>query len=280
MKNIIIFGGGFLGNYLGQFLKAKVITDRIHDIHDIEEALAKVNEKPEVIINCIGKTGRPNVDWCEKNREETFHANVIVPFLLAEYCRDNGIKFFHVSSGCIYQGDKDGSGWTEEDAPNFEGSYYSYTKALAEHMLSNYDFVTILRMRMPIGHAPNGRELIGKLLKYEKVLVEPNSVTVIDDFMHALEFLIRKNATGIFNVCNPEPITHKEILDIYEEVKQEKLNKIFINKDELVTDAPRSNCILNMDKIQNLRSNDEWGGLRPTKLAVRIAIENYVKNGG
>ena len=33
--------------------------------------------KPTHVLNCAGVTGRPNVDWCEDNKEATIRSNVI-----------------------------------------------------------------------------------------------------------------------------------------------------------------------------------------------------------
>src|SRR5579885_1102140 len=60
--------------------------------------------KPSVLINCIGKTGRPNVDWCESNREITAATNTALPILLAESCAKKGVHLIHIGSGCIYFG--------------------------------------------------------------------------------------------------------------------------------------------------------------------------------
>ena len=35
------------------------------------------------VINCAGKTGRPNVDWCEDHRPETVMSNVVGTITLA-----------------------------------------------------------------------------------------------------------------------------------------------------------------------------------------------------
>lgn len=288
--NILVLGGGFLGMRVAEKFEAQLITDRINNEHDLYEVISNgVMEWPDVIINCIGKTGRPNVDWCESNKAETYVSNVHVPYILAEFCKKHNIKLVHISSGCIYQGDNGGKGFSESDAPNFTGSFYSFTKAMAEQLVSTNPDSLILRMRMPIASTPSDRELIGKLLRYQTVINTPNSVSVVDDFVAALKILVEGNAVGIYNVCNPEPVTHKQILDIYEELSGKQLGKTYINADELVTDAPRSNCVLNVDKIQavkptNLSLVDAGLGyvsvMRKTEVALRDVISEYIKNGG
>src|SRR3989344_2091165 len=114
-----------------QFLS--LFPDAITPHFDIADRTAVIAEldrvKPDIVINAAGKTGRPNVDWCEDHKEETLHANVTGAVVLLEECRKRGIYWVHMSSGCIYTGDNNGAGFSEEDAPNFDGSFYSRTKA-------------------------------------------------------------------------------------------------------------------------------------------------------
>jgi dTDP-4-dehydrorhamnose reductase len=37
--------------------------------------------KPDVVINAAGKTGKPNVDWCEDHKEETLRSNDTGPLV-------------------------------------------------------------------------------------------------------------------------------------------------------------------------------------------------------
>ena len=65
----------------------------------------------DAVINAAGYTGKPNVDACESNKEDTLHGNVLWPQILTDWCILNDIPLGHVSSGCIYQGRRsDGPG--------------------------------------------------------------------------------------------------------------------------------------------------------------------------
>lgn len=273
----VVFGKGFLGTRIAEALEIPLVEDRIENMADIYNAIETLGEFPEVIINCIGKTGRPNVDWCETNKPETYIANTHVPYLFAEFCKKSNIKLVHISSGCIYQGDNNGRGWSETDEPNFTGSFYSFTKAAAERILSAYDNVLTLRIRMPIDSDPNSRELLGKLLKYTKIISAPNSITVIDDFISVLKVLLERNSLGMYNVVNPQAITHEEILSMYEDEFKEKLNKIYISPEDLETLAPRSNCVLNTDKLQAELASHTVEVLKPTNSSLRETITKYVR---
>ncbi|MBI4140337.1 sugar nucleotide-binding protein [Candidatus Woesearchaeota archaeon] len=266
---VLIYGNGWLGKKFAAHFQAEISPHRIKDLASLEQDLQKY--KPDVVINCVAKTGAPNIDWCEDHKEETLFANVNVPILLAEACKRNNIFFVHLSSGCIYQGDNNGKGFSEEDTPNFFGSFYSKTKIMAEVGLKNYQAL-ILRLRMPIDSVPGERNFIDKIVRYSKVINVPNSMTCIDDLLFAAPKLIERRATGTYHITNPGAITHEEILQLYKEIVNPKHTYELITLEQLhlMTKAHRSNCILNTEKLQK-----EGIELRPIKQAVRNSLEVY-----
>ncbi|OGZ05837.1 MAG: hypothetical protein A2845_03465 [Candidatus Lloydbacteria bacterium RIFCSPHIGHO2_01_FULL_49_22] len=266
--NITVYGGGFLGKLIATELNATLDDRHISSQADLEGS----STIPDIIINAAGKTGRPNVDWCEDHKDETYAANVTLVKIFAEHAKKHHIKLVHLSSGCIYEGDNNGKGFSEDDAPNFAGSYYSYTKAEAERILKDYDNVLVVRPRMPITATPTPRNLLNKLLGYQKVIVIPNSITVIEDLLPSLSGLIGAEATGTFNFVNPEPVTHKDILELYEKHSGKKLGKTYISAAELVVKAPRSNTILRADKLR-----DSGFPMRHTMESLDAIIKRYVE---
>src|SRR3989344_9520173 len=110
----LIFGKGYLGNKFLAVLKNSEITDT--DVANTDAVRKIMDErKPEVVINCAGRTGRPNIDWCEDHKAETLYSNVTGPLVLSKACLERGVFMVHLGSGCIYQGDYNGKGFSEED---------------------------------------------------------------------------------------------------------------------------------------------------------------------
>jgi 3,5-epimerase/4-reductase len=247
----LIFGNGYLGNKFIELLGNEAeICDT--DIGNVEEVRSALKEKtPEVVINCAGKTGRPNIDWCEDNKEETMYSNIVGPLVLAKVCSENNTFMIHIGSGCIYQGNNNGKGFTEEDVPDLKNipSFYSLTKFTSEYILKQFPILQC-RLRMPIDSKKNPRNFISKITNYEKVINEENSITVIDDLIKTIVKLIEKRKTGIYNVTNPGSITHKEILDKYTELVDKNFKYTLIETKNLKTRAGRSNCVLNTDKLK------------------------------
>ena len=246
----LIFGNGYLGQKFRDYFSNSVMSDVfIKNENDVLQEIKRF--QPDWVLNCAGITGRPNIDWCEDHKQETFKGNVLLPLMIAKACQRSSVKMLHLGSGCVYLGDNQGKGWKETDAPNFAGSFYSKTKALSEDMLKDYD-VLQLRLRMPIDNDINSeRNFVRKITRYKKIINVKNSMTVVDDLLKVAEILMSKNKTGIYNIVNSGPMSHKEILDLYKEIIDPNFAYEIISVEELhkITKAERSNCVLNNDKL-------------------------------
>src|SRR5262245_19035463 len=97
-ERVLIFGSqGFMGQ---QFLESYpgAIASRV-ELADREGVVRALEEyAPDVVVNCAGKTGRPNVDWCETHKAETIRANVTGALIVLEECLSRGIFLTHLSS--------------------------------------------------------------------------------------------------------------------------------------------------------------------------------------
>jgi dTDP-4-dehydrorhamnose reductase len=220
----VLFGAtGWLGGELLRLLRAQnqsvtCVTDRLENRERVAHALDVL--KPTHVLNVAGVTGRPNVDWCETHREETIRANVIGTLNLADLCSQRGIHMTNYSTGCIYEYDEahpegSGIGFLEQDPPNFHGSFYAHSKALAEDLIENYRGVLTLRIRMPLTDSPHPRNFITKITSYPRVVNVPNSMTVLDDLLPVSLVMAQRRISGVYNFTNPGVISHNEILDLY-----------------------------------------------------------------
>ncbi len=270
----LIFGKGYVANKFKDFLGGEVLISnvRLEDYSAVKKELEK--QQPAVVVNCAGKTGRPNVDWCEDHKTETLFSNVTAPLILARVCEESGLYMVHVGSGCVYEGYKDGDGYGENDAPNFFGSYYSRTKAWSEAMLKEFPILQ-LRLRMPFDSVPGERNFISKITKYAKVISIPNSISVMDDFLAAAKALMDKRATGVYNMTNPGTIEHREILEMYKEIVDPAFTYEIFSLEEMekITKAKRSNCGLSSKKLEA-----EGIKMRPVREAVRDSLIKYKEN--
>ncbi len=249
-NKILILGKGFIGQRLQDELQCEFSDKKIYSYKDAEEEIKKF--QTEILINCIGFTGKNNVDDCELDKDKSIFANVFVPVILAEAALRNNIRFIHISSGCIYHYDysKD-TPIDETKEPDFLELFYSRTKIYAEQVLKalfpKYP-ILIIRIRVPIDNRPHPRNLLTKLINYKKVIDIPNSVTYIPDFINALSHLIKINAKGIYNVVNKNPLIYSEVMEAYKKyVPDFKYEVIDFKKMNQV----RTNLILSTKKLEN-----------------------------
>ena len=276
MSKILIFGAGWLGYKFRDYLNAKISLVDITNKKSVENELDL--HKPEIVINTAGKTGRPNIDWCEEHKIETVNSNITGALVLLKACLDRGIYLVHLSSGCIFTGESPSkNGFTEDDAPN-PVSFYSWSKAKADEILEKFPTL-ILRIRMPIDKEPNPRNLITKLASYPMVIDVENSITIVDDLLLTTKEIINRRKTGIYNVVNPVPIKHREIMEMYKQIVNLNHGYTLISPEQLITKglakARRSNCILSIKKLEkegiNLQTSYE--GIKKCMIAYKEQLK-------
>lgn len=271
---ILVFGSkGFIGGkMLHAWPDAVGTAVRIDDKAAVTAELERV--KPDAVVNAAGRTGRPNVDWCETHQAETHRDNVIGALTLAEVCHEKGVYLLHLSSGCVFYGmSPDPRGWREEDHANPTATY-SRSKYAAELALTTYPNVGIARLRMPIDDEPGERNLIDKLANYKQVIDVANSVTVIPDLILACRQLIEKRGTGIFHTVNPGVMRHRDLMNLYREYVDPNHQTEWITEHELVNKGlaskTRSNNVMQSKRLQELGIE-----MRPIDVALRDTMIRY-----
>ncbi|KFZ00250.1 hypothetical protein V500_01119 [Pseudogymnoascus sp. VKM F-4518 (FW-2643)] len=257
----LIWGGaGWVAGHLKTLLESqgKTVTTTTVRMQNREAVIAELQRvKPTHVLNCAGCTGRPNVDWCEDNKEDTIRSNVIGTLNLADCCFLEKVHLTVFATGCIYTYDEKhpigGPGYLETDKANFDGSFYSETKAHVEEVMKTYPNVLILRLRMPVSDDLHSRNFVTKISKYERVVDIPNSNTLLHDLLPASILLAEHQETGIYNFTNPGAISHNEVLTLFKQyVRPDFTWKNFsLEEQAKVIKAGRSNCKLDTTKLIN-----------------------------
>ncbi|GAX29474.1 3,5-epimerase/4-reductase [Fistulifera solaris] len=261
MTKVLIYGGktGWIGGKMYTLCKEHGIEvynadSRIENREAVAAELDRI--QPSHVLMSAGITGRPNIDWCEDHRPETIRTNVIGTLNVADLCNERGIHCTVYATGCIYTYDAahplgSGIGFTEEDKPNFTGSFYSETKSYVEPLLKQYPTCMILRVRMPISDDLSSRSFVTKIAKYEKVVNIPNSMTVLTELLPASLKMAQKGLTGIYNFTNPGVISHNQVLDLYKKYIDPdfQYSNFTIEEQNEILKAPRSNNELDTTKL-------------------------------
>ncbi len=284
---ILLGGSGYVGQAYQRLLTGKGIAFRNLARRDLDYTRPEVltpflrETKAEFVINAAGYTGKPNVDACELHRADCLDGNAVLPGRIAQACAAAGVPWGHVSSGCIYTGARpDGSGFREDDAPNFcfrtnNCSFYSGTKALGEEVLAGTPEVYLWRLRIPFNEVDSPRNYLTKLMRYDTLLEAANSISQLDEFVAGTFACWEKRVPfGTYNVTNPGHVTTREVVEmITKNGVCTKNFKFFANEDEFMHTAaktPRSNCVMDSAKLASV-------GIQLTEVheAVRKALRAW-----
>lgn len=257
---VITIGNGFIASHLPYEIARYYLMPSFDDIAHFLDRY-----KPSVLINCIGKTGSPNIDWCETHRQETYLSNTVIPLLLAEQCEKRNIYMVQIASGCVFSQqsphlqlvgyDQESGkkkvidpGWQETD-PADPQSFYSHTKYAADLILGSLKNVVNLRIRMPVSELNHSRNLINKLKGYQQIIDIPNSMTFTSDLVKCIDWAITNRPSGIFHVANSPTLTAARIMREYQKYRPHQFQIISGEQLDQITAAKRSNCVLNTDKL-------------------------------
>jgi len=282
---------GYVGHAFQALLRAKSLPHRCISRAELDytrpEKLARAlkDDKVSFLINAAGYTGKPNVDACELHKEDCLLGNAVLPGLIAQACEEAKVPWGHVSSGCIYSGCRpDGTGFREEDEPNFSFrngpcSFYSGTKALGEEVLAGHPDLYVWRLRIPFDNIDNPRNYLTKLMRYSRLLSARNSISELHEFCAACLSCHELGAPfGTYNVTNPGFVTTEEVVEaIRRSGVCDKAFSFFDSEEEFMHTAaktPRSNCILDGTKLAA-------AGIHLTEVheAVERALRNWRRAG-
>lgn len=248
MKYLVYGSTGWIGKQFIERIDDHVIIpgkSRFENFDDIRREI-ELN-KPDRVIILGGLTCKPpakNIDWCEDHKQEVIRVNVLGMLNIADICEQMNIHCTILGTGCIYSGE---GIYTEESMWDFQGSFYSKTKAYTQELLKCYNNVLLLRIRMPINNSDNPKNFITKLKSFDKIISIPNSMTVLPELIPVMIKLIEEGETGTWNIVNPNVISHKEILEMCGVEKE----YVDISKQSELTRVARSNNHLSADKMMN-----------------------------
>ena len=289
---VILLGGtGYVGGAFIQLLEQngvryRSLSRREFDYYNprkLAEVLAQ--DKCQFLINAAGYTGKPNVDACEVHRADCLLGNGVLPGLIREACEMTNTPWGHVSSGCIFIGTRpDGSGFREEDPPNFDFrhnncSFYSGSKALGEECLEGCENVYIWRLRIPFNHEDSPRNYLSKVQRYDRLLDARDSISHLNQFVKACwDCWAKRVPFGKYNITNTGSITRREVVELIK--KHLKPNKTFQFFDSeadflrLAAKTPRSNCVMDNSK---LLGTGIW--MSEVHDAIEMSLKNWKSEG-
>jgi len=214
--------------------------------------------KPDAIIHAASNA---NVDWVEKNKEEAYKNNYEGLKNIFNIASTEGIRFIHISSNAVYDGDNPPYSEISERKPF---NYYGKLKVLEEdYIISKSNDYTIIRPILMYGwNDPLERE---NPFTWQLRLQKNNSeIKLVDDIFcnpllandcaKVILELIRKKITGIFNVAGSEILSRYEFGLKIAEITGYDISKIIpVPNSAFPEIAPRpKNTSFDISKIQNI----------------------------
>lgn len=300
IPKILLFGeNGWIGNKVVKLLKELSLdvyfsSHRANDIESIKCDIDKYKQDGCEITHIMSFIGRTHgvyedqkittIDYLEKPGKlvENVRDNLFSPVSLSLLCKEKGIHFTYLGTGCIFDFDSEHpygeeiNGFTENSAPNFFGSSYSIVKGFTDLFMHQFEeSVLNVRIRMPITDEFHERNFITKISTYQKVCSIPNSMSVLNELLPIIIDMALKNETGSVNLTNPGLISHNEILTMYKEVVDNDFEweNFDIKEQDQILLSKRSNNYLDTNKLQ-----EKYPNVRSIKDSVREMLIQMKKN--
>lgn len=289
---ILIYGAhGWIGKQFVNILHQEDVIFYIGKarVDNVKEVTKEIDLKnPTHVVSFIGRTHGvigdkeyKTIDYLEQEGKlkENIRDNLFSPTILAHICKEKGIHYTYLGTGCIFKYDeqhpfgKEENGFSENSLPNFFGSSYSIVKGYTDQIMRLYDdSVLSIRIRMPITSDNNPRNFITKITNYEKICSVPNSMTVLPELLPILFDMMKNKRVGIFNLTNPGLITHNEILEMYKEIVDSEFtwNNFSNEEQRKILACDRSNNFLDTAKLEALYPN-----IKNIKESVRECLMSY-----
>lgn len=262
INQILLCGNGYVGSAFANEMTERKISFQFcqRSIYSNFVNLAQrlLREKPSLVINAAAYVPASGVDACEHDKPQTLQTNLMLPAMMATACEWMGIPLMHISSGCFYNGDNGGEGFSELETPHLsfrtKCGVYVGSKCLAEEIVSRYEKAYCLRIRLPFDEFDNPRNLLTKLQAYPKIVDETQSVTHRVDFVKAALDLWEMGATpGIYNCTNPGAINYKAICaKLQDKLWAGRRGFNFVSPewfDANIAGTPKSRCTLSVKKL-------------------------------
>ncbi len=173
--------------------------------HSIRKILESA--QPECLINCAAMT---DLDACEENPELARLLNSELPGELADECRRCDIRFLHISTDAVFDGEKMGS-YTEEDLPNPPG-VYAQTKLAGENALRQINPEAIVARVNIYGWSLSGRRSLAEFffnnLTHNKSMSGFTDVIFcpmqVNQLARLLLVMLEKKFNGVYHVVGPQ----------------------------------------------------------------------------
>jgi dTDP-4-dehydrorhamnose reductase len=179
--------------------KNSIQIDLVKESQKILDLINKI--KPSLVIHTVAY---PNVDFCEKNKNDASFLHVTITEKIAQTCASIGAKILYFSTDAVFDGKQDGK-YVESDLTN-PLSYYGQTKLAAEKILMDISKNNVI-FRTTVIYGPYSRSRfttwVLNNLKQNKTVPaftdQFNTPTLVDDLCKAILHIPELDLSGIYH---------------------------------------------------------------------------------
>lgn len=237
--NITVFGGsGFIGKHLVKF---PMLNAEIQEVSLRDASWKKTAESANIMINLVGKAHDHKGTASEK---DYYFANVeLVKEIFDVFIQSDAKLLIHISSIAAVEEFESEEPLREESTCR-PFSPYGKTKRQAEEWLMEQilpENKKVIILRPPMIHGPGDKGNLGLLYKIiSKGLPYPlasfensRSFLSINNFCFFISGIIKNEKemeTGIYHICDDEPVSTKDIINIIKKVTNKKVPNLSVPK--------------------------------------------------
>ena len=180
------------------------------DLLNIGDALKAIKSvRPEAIIHCAAIA---NMDTARNKPDMTLQLNGEIPGVLADAADRWGIRFLHISTDAVFDGQK--GGYVESDPTN-PLSIYACTKIAGERAVLDANQNAIIARVVFFGWSLSGSRSLSEFFYNHLKVEEPVkgftdtffSPLYVEDLASILVEMVETDLTGLFHVVSPEKLS-------------------------------------------------------------------------
>ncbi len=166
--------------------------------------------QPDWLVNCAALA---NLEACEENPDLAHVLNAEIPGELAYICAKKGIRFVHISTDAVFDGEKTDP-YTENDQPNPLG-VYSQTKLSGERTVQDADAKAIVARVNFFGWSLSGKRSLGEFFvnnlsagKYVNGFTDVVFCPLlVNQTAHLLLTMLEKELCGLYHVLGGQAMS-------------------------------------------------------------------------
>jgi dTDP-4-dehydrorhamnose reductase len=174
----------------------------------------------DAVVNCIGML----VKACEEDEFAAMHVNALFPRYLQTKLAENNTPLIHISTDCVFDGSR--GQYKDYEMPT-ERHPYGMTKAMGELRSDNCLTIRTSIIGLERQDKTNSHENCGLL---DWFLSQPRGSTIKGftrclwsgistiELGEAIQWALQTKASGLHQICRPEPISKYELLTLANEV--------------------------------------------------------------